>query len=106
MPAADETGLKIIRGTVNTTPTASIVKGSGFTIARNGAGDITITFTSAFSDVPTVTAMPGAGGFHGAVSASTGGIAAGSVRLILFDTQTVGVPNTDGIIHFIAIGPK
>lgn len=101
--AADETGLKTIRGIVTTVGGgASVVEGTGFTVSRNGTGDITVDFTTDFSDVPAVTAMLGQGSFQGGVVPSTGGIVAGSARLISFE---VGVGARDSIVHFIAVGP-
>jgi len=51
--ASDESGLKIIRGTINADGT--IITGSGFSVNRTDLGEYTITFTSAFSGAPTVT---------------------------------------------------
>jgi hypothetical protein len=51
-PSGPETTLKVIRGTVNTAGSGTIVQGSGFTITRNGTGDITVTFSTAFASAP------------------------------------------------------
>jgi hypothetical protein len=49
--------LRIVRGIVNTT-TPTIVAGAGFSVAKNGTGDVTITFDDAFSAAPSVNATP------------------------------------------------
>lgn len=95
--------LKEIRGIVNTAgPNGSIIEGAGFTLIRNGVGDVKVTFTEPFSGVPTVTGMHGAGSFVGIVQTGTGGVIAGSARLTLFDLTGA---SRDGIIHFRASGP-
>jgi hypothetical protein len=45
---------RMIYGTINTTGPA-IVSGSGFSVVRNGVGNVTITFTVAFGSKPSVT---------------------------------------------------
>lgn len=98
-----ETGLKIIRGAVDTTGSGSILVGSGFTITRNGTGDVTVNFTVAFSTAPAVALAAG----------TTAGVVAklvttepttGAAR-VLVGTIAAGVA-TDGIFHFIAAGPR
>ena len=49
----DESGLKIIRGTINADGT--ILSGSGFSVIKNGTGEYAINFLSLFSGAPTVT---------------------------------------------------
>jgi hypothetical protein len=51
-PSGPEATLKVIRGTVNTAGTGSIVSGSGFTITRHSTGNLTVTFTTAFASAP------------------------------------------------------
>lgn len=93
--------LKVIRGRINTASSGTILQGSGFTITRNGTGDLTVTFTAAFSALPSVPA-PGAeggdliGNLQGAPTTTT-------ARFQLFST---GGTLTDGIFSFIAIGPR
>lgn len=102
VPAATETGMKIIRGIVDTSGSGSIVKGSGFTITRNGVGDVTINFTAAFSDLPTVTAT----GYAAAAQSPLVDMIAlttSAVRLRRYRSSTE--INNDEKIHFIAIGP-
>lgn len=47
-----QTGLRTVRGTVNTAGAGTIVQGAGtFTIVRNGLGDVTVTYP-AFATPP------------------------------------------------------
>ncbi|HYF51304.1 MAG TPA: hypothetical protein VEJ63_17955 [Planctomycetota bacterium] len=92
--------LRLMRGTVNTTGAGSIVAGGGFTITRNAAGDITINFSTAFSTVPSATATSqNAAGATSTVQITA--VATNSVRLLRLN----GGAATDGIIHFIVMGP-
>lgn len=97
-----EESLRIIRGRVDTTGSGSILQGDGFTIARNGTGDVTVTFTTAFSAIPAVvpTAESDTSGMTHIGKVRT--VAAGSVRL---QRNLAGVSDQDGIMHFIAVGP-
>lgn len=93
----DEDNQRTVRGIINTA--GSIVAGVGFSVTRNGVGDITVTFTTAFSDVPTVIpAAQGAGFFaaNNAVSPTT--------TTARFFRHAGGAAN-DGVLHFIAMGP-
>lgn len=45
---------RIIRGIIATGGSGTILAGTGFTITRNGTGDVTITFNTAFSRLPAV----------------------------------------------------
>jgi hypothetical protein len=95
--ATDSTeSLRIIRGTIGSG--GNIVKGSGFTVSHPGTGGYTINFTTAFSDVPTVT-----------VTAVSYVARAGAV--ISASSVNIGIANfsgtpTDDSFHFIAIGPQ
>jgi len=44
--------LRVVRGRINSTPTAAILAGTGFTIVRDGTGLVTITFDEAFAGDP------------------------------------------------------
>lgn len=95
--------LKVIRGAINTAGSGSITSGVGFTIARNGAGDVTITFTAAFATAPTVTATPLSGGVA-PICALSGAPGTGSARVLVLNAATnTGVDDT---FHFTAIGPR
>jgi hypothetical protein len=97
-----ESGLRIIRGIVNTAaPSGSIVKGTGFSIsARTGTGDITLAFTTAFSDTPAITASP-----ENATAAGVRLITPSASGVRLFSTNTTTGATQDNVLHFIAIGP-
>lgn len=96
--------LKVIRGIIDTTGSGSIVEGSGFTISRTGTGQVTVTFSASFSDVPAIVLSPGesAGGIGAklATSAPT----ASAFQMVVFATTTAGA--VDSLFHFIAIGPR
>lgn len=47
-------GGRAVRGIINTASAGSIVQGTGFTIVRNGAGDVTVTITTPFTEIPVV----------------------------------------------------
>lgn len=93
-------GLKMVRGTINTAGSGSIVQGTGFTISRVGAGNVTVTFSPAFSGVPTVVT-----GHQTAIhNANNGEPTKEKVTLGLIITTTAEA--VDGIVSFIAIGPR
>jgi hypothetical protein len=96
-PAGPETNLKVIRGIVNTAGAGTIVEGSGFTLTRHGTGDVTITFSTGFSNEPAITATSG----NWATQIQTYSTTA--VRLNNFNTTTGAF--VDAVIHFQAIGP-
>lgn len=94
-----EESLRVVRGRVDTTgPT--ILQGGGFTVAKNGTGDVTATFATAFSGVPTVLV-------------STEGVGVRAENRATPTTTTARVYVTDlsggaveGVIHFVAVGPE
>lgn len=105
-PTADEAGLKIVRGIVNTAGSGSIVAGSGFSITRNNTGDLTVTFTTPFSGVPAVTfGAQGDGAALGPIVSRDDATVrtAGSFRVEIVKVATGFV---DGIFDFIACGPR
>lgn len=97
--------LKIIRGIFDTNSTTP-VEGLGFTLTNNaGAGDMTVTFTAAFSDVPSITLGLDESG-TGANSVKffpAGSYSASSFRVIALDGSFTQV---DAKVHFTAIGPR
>lgn len=96
---SDDNGpLRIIRGEINTT-TPTITRGGGFTLTRNGVGDVTINFNTAFSANSTPTAI--AGGSSRVVYCT--GTGTGSCRLVLA-VSTTGAA-VDGDIFFQVVGP-
>lgn len=92
--------LAILRGTINSASSGSIVSGEGFSITRNGTGDITITFTTAFLDVPSVTATSVK--TTNSVASLQAQPTTTACRILNF-TSTTG-SNIDGIFCFTAIG--
>lgn len=96
--------LKIIRGIINTGGAGSIVKGSGFSIVRNGTGDVTITFTATFKDVPSVVATVGETGAVSAIKHFEKAATASTARLLVFLTATGA--GQDSVFHFTAVGPR
>lgn len=101
-----EPELRIIRGTItwqNGAPT--ITEGSGFTVTRTSLNRFLVSFSQAFSDVPTVALTyqisPDGPNYHlathlvGATPASTS-----------FHSQIDDLPTSGAILHFIAIGPR
>lgn len=100
--------LRTIRGTIDTGP-PSITAGIGFTISKNGTGDITITFVPAFAGAPSIThgaeAAVGAGNFLGTELKS--GTTATSTRIVvkLVNPGAGSVTLTDALFSFTAIGP-
>jgi len=87
--------LRIVRGTIGST--GAIIKGSGFTVTHPGTGTYTVTFTTPFSDVPTITAT--------AVNAVVRAGAVISASGVNIGTANFGGASTDDAFHFIAIGP-
>lgn len=97
-----ESNLRVVRGRFDTTgPT--ILEGYGYSVAKNGVGNVTLTFDPAFSGVPTVTAMAGRTvGPNGRIVFEQAGPTESSVglgRVKIDDTYD------DGTIHFRAEGP-
>lgn len=96
-------GNRIVRGIVSSA--GAIEEGTGFTVSHSGTGDYTITFSPAFSDVPSVVTGPGS---DAAISASKifagTPVTASAARVITFVASTGAVAN--GQFHFIAIGPN
>lgn len=93
---APGTGTRILRGIIDSTGSGSITWGSGFSITRNGTGDVTITFDAEFNRPPAVIASRiGAG-----VANLTGTPDVASARVIIRDT---GFTVADGTFEFIAV---
>lgn len=96
--------LKIIRGIVEITATeAKVVKGAGFTVAKTATGKATLTFTAAFSDVPSVTLASSGAGVVGVKVDEEIAISASKASVVVLTTTFVPI---NGIFHFSAIGPR
>jgi hypothetical protein len=91
-------GLRIVRGRINTASPGSILVGEGFTITRNGVGDLTVTFDPPFADEPAVNVTKG-GGSVGDVSASS--VGASSFQALIANAAGAAV---DSNFSFTAIG--
>jgi len=97
MPGTGGETLKIIRGVVDSA--GAVTEGSGFTAVRNSTGDFTITFSTAFSDVPSFQATPvGSNRSITIVSASTT-----QVNYQIRANNDNALANNDH--HILAIGP-
>jgi hypothetical protein len=97
-----EKNLRMVRGSINTT-TPTITAGVGFTVVRNGTGDVTITFDPPFSAQMSIKAIA----IHDvdATPMMTYIRTRSSVTArILRHLPTVG--NQDGEFDFIATGPS
>lgn len=89
---------RTVRGIIDTTG-PSIVAGSGFSLAKNGVGDVTITFGPAFSTVPAVVATP-MSGTQRVIAQLVAAATTSTVRVQVtkFDNTTL----LDGQFHFTA----
>lgn len=103
-PAGEES-LRIIRGIVG--EDASILGGSGFTVSRLTTGDYLITFTTAFSALPSVTAIGQFVTLQCPTSINTFSVSTSSVRLFV---RQVGCGSNESLTNqrfqFIAVGPR
>lgn len=97
-PGAEER-LRIIRGRISAAGT--ITTGTGFTVTKTGTGAYTVTFSTAFSAEPTVTATPQVGLARIATCTNVG---ASSAQFRTFDSA--GGAAVDQDFHFIIIGPR
>ena len=86
--------LRIVRGNLNANGTTS--KGGGFSVTHPTTGDYIITFTPAFSDVPTVTAT---------ASGQQTRIASVSASSVIILTQNNNSVLADDLLYFVAMGP-
>jgi len=93
---AGEPNLTVIRGRLSTT-TPTILHGTGFTVVRNGVGDVTVTFTTAFTGVPAITATGDASetAIYPVPTTTT-------FRVVTLTSAGAALEST---LNFIAIGP-
>lgn len=93
--------LKVIRGRIDTTgPT--IKSGEGFTLAKTGTGQVTVTFTTDFADVPAVTvAVDRDVGATGRIAYSNN---APTVHQFDIQRATIADAPVDGTVSFVAVG--
>jgi len=95
-----EENLRIIRGDIRG-DNGTIREGSGFTFERQDVGDYVVTFNTAFSDNPTVTATAITNGPN--INVIVVGLGPGVVQFRAFNASGA---LTDSNVHFIAIGPR
>lgn len=101
---AEPARMKVIRGTINTAGSGSIVSGTGFTISRPGVGAIVTTWTVPFSAAPTCVAT--------AVDNTVNWLAVGlpsgtqpTATSARFQLITFASAAADSTFHFVAVGP-
>lgn len=92
-------GNAIVRGVINTTG-PSIVEGSGYSIVKNGTGDVTVTFNPPFSDVPAFTCTPQSA--SGRLAQMVAPATASTARVAVLSTAFAAAESE---VHFIAVGP-
>jgi len=91
--------LRVLRGRI--AGNGTITTGSGFTVSRTGTGAYTVTFTTAFSSDPTVTATAQV---IGARLVTCTSVVPGSAGFRTFDSATATAVDQD--FQFIAVGPR
>jgi hypothetical protein len=91
--------LRILRGRIS--GGGGITTGSGFTVSKTGTGAYTVTFSTAFSGEPSITATPQVALARIATCTS---VFAGSAQFRTFVATSGAAIDQD--FHFIAIGPR
>jgi hypothetical protein len=104
--AAGEESLRMIRGVINSD--GGIIAGSGFTVSHPEIGHYTITFSTPFSGLPSVTAMTHFLGLEAtqATVAVEEGTTASYTKINITRYVSSGDGSVDRIFHFIAVGPR
>lgn len=101
-----ENDLRLVRGTIDTSGSGTIVEGGGFSITRNNVGDVTVTFADAFSGVPSVTLAPlGGGSALGPIASHKNGFTR-TPAAFRVEVVSIGAGFADGVFDFIAVGPQ
>ena len=98
IPKTTETGLRIIRGTVNNA--GGILYGTGYTAALTSTGTFTVTFSTPFSAPPSV--LVSAFTNSGNITANSNGVSTNNATISTFS----GSIATNEAFTFIAIGPN
>ena len=101
--ATGEENLRIIRGRFGAN--GAVLRGTGFTAARNSQGNYTITFSTSFSGVPTVAFQPEAVYIAGPPTTPDATNNTATVRVFQV-TGTGPVLSDPNFIDFIATGPR
>ena len=103
-PAVTE-NLRIVRGTFAVNPAlnpkASVTTGAGYTVAYNSVGDYTVTFTTVFTEAPTVTFNVGG---SSAMFPSYDATPTTTTTAHFKALGTNGAAAEAQVVHFIAIG--
>jgi hypothetical protein len=92
-------GLMVVRGVVS--GVGSILSGEGFSVSSNGTGDFTITFSTAFGDIPAVTATL----FSGIFNLLPMIVSSSSSSFRIQTASTAGSFSNQGF-NFIAVGQR
>jgi len=92
--------LRIVQGVFNTA--GEIREGSGFSLTATGVGTVTVTFSPAFFQIPSVVCMPGETAAPLAVKNFETATTKSAAKFVLFNTTTGAA--TAGVINLIAIG--
>lgn len=90
--------LSMLRGSINSS--GALLEGSGFTSTRNAVGDYTITFNTAFADLPVITATATNIGSPETVTILSKTV--NSCRVRVWNQAGAAV---DSVFDFIVIGP-
>jgi hypothetical protein len=101
-----EENLRIIRGIVNCQSTPSILAGAGFSVIRPTQGFCDIKFDTPFGGTPSITATAYYNPSNNEPEKFVilGGVGPGNAQI--FVARRSDGDFTDGIFHFIAIGPR
>lgn len=99
-PQGPETTSKIIRGTVNTAGSGTAMAGTGWSFTRNGTGNMTVTFSAAFSFPPSVALGTNADSVTFITMPSTT-----SFRVLLRNESAGVLAAVDAQFTFVAVGP-
>lgn len=98
---SDSGACRIIFGRIHTGSGAASA-GGGFSVTVNATGDVTITFSTAFSGAPVVVATPDAS-LVPVAAVTYGAPTTSGVRILVFNTTSYS--NVNDNINFIAVGP-
>jgi len=103
--ASDETGIKLLRGTINADGTVGA--GNGFTVSKTGVGEYTIDFSTSFSSLPIVNAsiIYSDTGSTNRIIAYVYDLTANSCKIETVDAVNSGFAEGTGFT-FIAIGTE
>lgn len=106
VPTTVEENIEFVRGVIDTTGSGSILSGDGFTIVRNNVGDVTVTFDTPFSDIPSVTfGATGGGSSLGPIASHKSG-AARTGASFRVEVVSIGSGFADGVFDFTACGTR